>query len=488
MSSHEGSRRAIIAAFLANLGIALSKFLVFLLTGAASLLAEAIHSTADTGNQGLLMLGAKQARKPADDEHPFGYANRRYFWSFIVALVLFSLGGLFAIFEGIEKLRNPHELDHVGLAIGMLLFAIVLEGWSFRTAYMESKKIRGEQSTFTFIRRSRSPEIPVVLLEDTGALIGLGIALFGVVMATVTDEPRWDAAGSLAIGILLVVIAIFLANEMASLLLGEAATHEDIAKIRAAIDSHPCVVRIIHLRTEHIGPEDIMLATKLEFDHGMTIEQLAERDRRGRGARPRRRPDHPPHLHRARRLPRLTPPVPRFAIKVEFAALARSPDLIARLTPAFRARGDVVRAKGAQLGGGRVGRVGEPGRVAADRRLEQVAHRARVAEGAVARLGLERGTHARERLGRGVVGVLLAESRRRSSAARRSSSRGTRSSWRSGNARRDCRRAASSWARDSRRRPRRAVRARPPSPSAASRSPRGRSPRRFRSTARTPRR
>ena len=276
MSSQEGSKRAIIAAFLANLGIALSKFLVFLLTGAASLLAEAIHSTADTGNQGLLMLGAKQARKPADDEHPFGYANRRYFWSFIVALVLFSLGGLFAIFEGIEKLRDPHELDHVGIAIGMLLFAIVLESWSFRTAYMESKKIRGEQSTFTFIRRSRSPEIPVVLLEDTGALIGLGIALFGVCMAAVTDEPRWDAAGSLAIGILLVVIAIFLANEMASLLLGEAATHEDIAKIRGAIESHPCVVRIIHLRTEHIGPEDIMLATKLEFDHGMTIEQLAE--------------------------------------------------------------------------------------------------------------------------------------------------------------------------------------------------------------------
>jgi cation diffusion facilitator family transporter len=276
MSGQEGSKRAIIAAFLANLGIAASKFIVFFLTGAASLLAEAIHSTADTGNQGLLMLGSKQSQRPADDEHPFGYANRRYFWAFIVALVLFSLGGLFAIFEGIDKLRHPHELENIGLAIGLLLFAIVLEAWSWRTAYIESTRVRGKQSLFVFIRRSRAPELPVVLLEDTGALIGLCFALIGVVMARITGEPRWDAAGSLAIGILLVVIAAFLANEMASLLLGESATQEDVAKIRQAIESSPCVERIIHLRTEHIGPDDIVLAAKLEFDHGMTIEQLAD--------------------------------------------------------------------------------------------------------------------------------------------------------------------------------------------------------------------
>jgi cation diffusion facilitator family transporter len=276
MAGHEGSRRAIIAAFLANLGIALSKFVVFLLTGAASLLAEAIHSFADTGNQGLLMLGNRQARKPADEDHPFGYANRRYFWAFIVALVLFSLGGLFAIFEGIEKLRTPHELENAGLAIALLLFAMVLEGLSWRTAYREATKVRGRQGLFTFIHRSRSPEIPVVLLEDTGALIGLTIALFGVVLAEVTGNARWDALGSLGIGLLLVVIAVFLANEMASLLLGEPATKEDIAKIRNAIDGHPCVVRIIHLRTEHLGPDDIFLAVKVEFDHGMTIERLAD--------------------------------------------------------------------------------------------------------------------------------------------------------------------------------------------------------------------
>jgi cation diffusion facilitator family transporter len=276
VSDHDGSKRAIIAAFLANLGIAAGKLVVFLLTGAASLLAEAIHSTADTGNQGLLMLGSKQSQRPADDEHPFGYANRRYFWAFIVALVLFSLGGLFAIYEGIDKLRHPHELENLGLAIGLLLFAIVLEAWSWRTAYVEANRVRGKQPLFGFIRRSRSPEIPVVLLEDTGALIGLTFALIGVVTAHLTDEPRWDAAGSLAIGVLLVVIAMFLANEMASLLLGESATPEDIDKIRHAIESSPCVKQVIHMRTEHIGPDDIVLATKLEFDHGMTIEELAD--------------------------------------------------------------------------------------------------------------------------------------------------------------------------------------------------------------------
>jgi cation diffusion facilitator family transporter len=277
MSSHEGSKRAILAAFLANLGIALSKFVVFLLTGAASLLAEAIHSVADTGNQGLLFHGSRAASRPADDEHPFGYGNRRYFWAFIVALVLFSMGGLFAIYEGIQKLMHPHELENVGLAIGILVFAVVLEGLSFRTAYIETNRVRPQgTSLWRHIRETKSPELPVVLLEDTGALVGLLFALFGVTMAHVTDEPRWDAAGSLAIGVLLVVIALFLANEMASLLLGETASPRDVARIRDAIEAHDCVLRIIHLRTEHIGPDEIVLATKLEFNHGMTIEQLAD--------------------------------------------------------------------------------------------------------------------------------------------------------------------------------------------------------------------
>jgi cation diffusion facilitator family transporter len=275
MSSPEGSKRAIVAAFLANLGIALGKFVVFLLTGAASLLAESIHSFADTANQGLLFYGGRAAARPADDEHPFGYGNRRYFWSFIVALVLFSMGGLFAIYEGIEKLRDPHELDDVWLAIGILVFAMVLESLSFRTALRETNKVRGDQSLWRYIHTSKTPELPVVLLEDAGALIGLVLALIGVVMAHVTGDPQWDAAGSIAIGALLVVIALFLASEMASLLLGEAATPEDVARIRGAIEGHDAVVKIIHLRTEHIGPEEIVLAAKLEFDHSLTFEELA---------------------------------------------------------------------------------------------------------------------------------------------------------------------------------------------------------------------
>jgi cation diffusion facilitator family transporter len=275
MAGPEGGKKAIIAAFLANMGIAIAKFVGFLITGAASMLAEAIHSVADASNQGLLMYGSKAASRPADEEHPFGYGNRRYFWAFIVALVLFSMGGLFAIYEGIEKLRHPHELESIGVAVGILGFAIVLELWSCSVAFREANKVRRGRSWWQFIRRTKSPELPVVLLEDTGALLGLMFALIGVGMAQITDEPRWDAAGSLAIGILLVVIALFLAHEMSSLLLGEAATPEDVNAMRAAIEAHPACVRIINLRTEHIGPEEIVVAAKLEFRADLTIEQLA---------------------------------------------------------------------------------------------------------------------------------------------------------------------------------------------------------------------
>lgn len=276
MAGHEGGTKAVVAALIANTLIAVSKFVVFLITGAASLLAESIHSVADAGNQGLLLYGGRAARRPADEEHPFGYGNRRYFWAFIVALVLFSLGGLFAVYEGVEKLRHPHELQNVRLAIGLLVFAIVVEAWSFRTAIVEANKVRKGQPWRSWIRRSKSPELPVVLLEDFGAQFGLVIALIGVTMAEITGEPRWDAAGSLGIGVLLVVIAVFLAFEMASLLLGEAASPEDVARIRAAIGGHARVTRVIHLRTEHIGPDEIVVAAKLEFDRGLTVEQLAE--------------------------------------------------------------------------------------------------------------------------------------------------------------------------------------------------------------------
>lgn len=276
MSGQGQSKKAVIAALLANAVIAAGKFVVFLLTGAASLLAESIHSVADTGNQGLLLYGGKAAARPADDEHPFGYGKRRYFWSFVVALVLFSMGGLFAIYEGVEKLRNPHELESIELAIGLLVFALVAETVSFRTALVEARKASLGRSLWQFIRHSKAPELPVVLLEDLGAQAGLFFALLGVVMAKVTDEPRWDAVGSLAIGMLLVVIALFLAAEMSSLLLGEAASTDDTARIRDAITGHDDVQRLIHLRTEHIGPEEIVVATKLEFSRELTMERLAD--------------------------------------------------------------------------------------------------------------------------------------------------------------------------------------------------------------------
>ena len=270
-----GSKRAIIAAFLANLGIAVSKFVAFALTGAASMLAEAIHSLADTGNQGLLMLGGVRSRRPADEVHPFGYGTLRYFWAFVVALVLFTVGGLFAIFEGIEKLISPHELEDPRIAIGVLLVAVVLESFSLRTALHESRAERRGKSIFQFVRRTKIPELAVVVLEDIGALIGLGFALVGIALAAALDEPRWDAVGSLAIGVLLVMIAILLAVEMASLLVGEAAAPEVIARMRAVFDAHPEVNCVIAMRTQHVGPDDILVNAKLEFDPKLSVARLA---------------------------------------------------------------------------------------------------------------------------------------------------------------------------------------------------------------------
>jgi cation diffusion facilitator family transporter len=276
VSEHDGSRAAIVAAFVANLGIAIAKFVGFLFTGAASMLAEAIHSVADTGNQGLLMLGRRRSQRAPDVHHPFGYGRVRYFWAFVVALVLFSLGGVFAIFEGVEKLRAPHEVESLGWAIAILAFAMVLEGFSFRTAVRESRPHKGDESWWQFIRHAKIPELPVVLLEDFGALIGLSFAMAGVVLAHVLEEPRFDALGSLGIGVLLVCIAATLAWEMSSLLLGEAASPDEVRAIRGALEAGPDVTRVIHLRTEHLGPEELLVAAKVEFRRGLTVAQLAE--------------------------------------------------------------------------------------------------------------------------------------------------------------------------------------------------------------------
>jgi cation diffusion facilitator family transporter len=271
---HEGSRRAIAAAFLANVGIALSKIIAFAFTGAASLLAEAIHSVADTGNQGLLFLGGRRAAREPTEEHPFGFGRERYFWAFVVALVLFSLGSVFALVEGVDKLIHPHTVEDPVWAFVVLGIAFALESASIRTAIREAKPLKGDRSWWGYIRESKGPEIPVVLLEDFGALIGLVFALVGIALATLTDDGAYDAVGSIAIGLLLGAIAIVLAIETKSLLIGESATPEEQAEIRAAIEGSPEVNRIIHLRTEHLGPEDLLVAAKLDFA-AATVPELA---------------------------------------------------------------------------------------------------------------------------------------------------------------------------------------------------------------------
>ena len=272
---HEGSRRAIFAALFANLAIAVMKFVGWAVTQSASLLAEGVHSLADTGNQALLLFGGRQAARKATPDHPFGYGRERYFWSFIVALVLFLLGGAFAIYEGIEKLRHPHEPESLWWAVGILLGAMVFEAFSFRTAVKEANHVRGGSGWFAFLRRSKSPELPVVLLEDAGALIGLGLALFGVVMSKVTGNGRWDALGSLAIGILLCIIAIFLAVEMKGLLIGESAAPDVQRQIVDALVGHDHVNRLIHIKTQHLGPDELLVAAKLEFTNSLTMHDLA---------------------------------------------------------------------------------------------------------------------------------------------------------------------------------------------------------------------
>ncbi|MGI8681778.1 MAG: cation diffusion facilitator family transporter [Mycobacteriales bacterium] len=263
--SASGGKAAVVAALLANAGIAVSKFVAFAFTGSSSMLAESVHSVADTGNQGLLLLGGRRAEREADEQHPFGYGMDRYFYAFVVALVLFSVGALFALYEGYEKLRHPHELESPLVAIGVLLVAMALEAFSFRTAYRESVKVKPAGMSWPgFIRHSKNPELPVVLLEDTAALLGLIFALAGVSLTLLFDEPRWDGVGTLAIGVLLGAVAFVLAVEMKSLLIGEAASPPDVEAIRTALVDGE-VTRVIHLRTVHIGPEEVLVAAKVAF-------------------------------------------------------------------------------------------------------------------------------------------------------------------------------------------------------------------------------
>jgi cation diffusion facilitator family transporter len=270
MAEHGHETNAIAAAFLANMGIAAAKFVGFAFTGSSSLLAESLHSVADTGNQALLMLGGRRARREATPRFSFGFGRERYFWSFVVALVLFTLGSVFAIYEGIHKLQHPELLESPVVAFVILGVAVVLEGLSLRTAIKESSEARGSMPWLRFLRRSKSPELPVVLLEDTGAECGLAIALIAITLSEVTGNARWDGVGTVLIGALLGVIAIFLAVEMKGLLIGESADEEVEQRIGAAIGDDDEVRDLIHLRTQHLGPEEVLVAAKVEFDHGLS--------------------------------------------------------------------------------------------------------------------------------------------------------------------------------------------------------------------------
>ncbi|WP_341719136.1 cation diffusion facilitator family transporter [Micromonospora sp. FIMYZ51] len=273
--SSQGGTKAIVAALLANLGIAVTKFVAYLLTSSSSMLAESIHSVADTGNQALL-LGGRRAKRAATAQHPFGYGRERYVYAFIVAIVLFTLGGLFALYEAWHKWSEPHGITSwQWVPVTVLLVAIVLESFSFRTAIKESNLVRGRETWNRFIRRSKAPELPVVLLEDFGALVGLVFALFGVGMTLATGNGRWDAAGTAMIGLLLVTIAIVLAVETKSLLLGEGAEPVDVAAIERAVIAGPEVERIIHMKTLYLGPEELMVAAKIAVPRFESAEDVA---------------------------------------------------------------------------------------------------------------------------------------------------------------------------------------------------------------------
>lgn len=274
--STEGGTRAVVAALSANLGIAVSKFFAFAVTGSTSMLSEAIHSVADSLNQVLLLVGGKHARRSANANFHFGYGRVRYVYAFIVAIVLFMVGGVYSLYEGWHKWQHPEEVKDVSVALIVLVIAIILESLSFRTAIKEANSARGSRSLARFVKDARQPELPVIILEDFGALIGLVLALGGVVTAQITGDGRWDGLGALAIGTLLILIAVVLMIEMSSMLVGEAALPEEVEAVAAALKSAPLVDSLIHLRTLHVGPDDLLVAAKVGIRQDVTAQQIVQ--------------------------------------------------------------------------------------------------------------------------------------------------------------------------------------------------------------------
>ncbi|GAA1627465.1 cation diffusion facilitator family transporter [Leucobacter chromiireducens] len=273
--SATGGNKAIIAAFLANMGIAITKFIAWAFSGSSSMLAEGVHSLADSGNQLLLLLGGKRAKQAADKEHPFGYGRVRYVYAFVVAIVLFSIGGVFSVYEGVSKIQNPHPLDMWWLPLVVLAIAIVLESFSLRTAVRESRPHKGDSTWFQFIRRSKAPELPVVLLEDMAALLGLVIAFFGVGLTVLTGNGLFDGIATIAIGVLLIAVAVIIGAEVKSLLVGEGASDEDVAKIEAALLKSKDIDRLIHMKTLYVGPDEFMIGAKISLAPERTMNEVS---------------------------------------------------------------------------------------------------------------------------------------------------------------------------------------------------------------------
>jgi len=267
--------RAVIAALAANLGIAIAKFAAFLITGSASMLAESVHSLADTGNEALLLVGSGRSRRARTAEHPFGYGRERYFYGFVVAVMLFTVGAVFSIYDGIHKIVNPGELESPFVAYIVLGLSAVLEGFSLRTAIHEANAVRHGRGWREFVHLTKAPELPVVLLEDSAALLGLFFAFLGVLLSEVTGHSEWDGVGSVGVGLLLACAAFIVGYETKSLLIGESASEEASAKIVAALEGGPEQFHLIHLRTSHIGPENLLVAAKIGVPADLTAADLA---------------------------------------------------------------------------------------------------------------------------------------------------------------------------------------------------------------------
>jgi len=279
MAAH--SKKVVIAALLGNGAIATIKFIVAAITRSSAMLAEAVHSLADTGNQALLLLGIKRSTKPADELHPFGYGQEQYFWSFVVANMLFFIGAVVSIYEGVRKLGHPHPIERAWLIYIILGVSFVIEGTALTIAYREFNRHRPSgMGLLRAMRRTKDTSVLVVLLEDSAALSGLLVAFFGVLAAELTGMMIFDAIASIAIGLILGLVALVLAWETKDLLIGEAATREDRAAIRAAVEAFDEVQAVGQLLTMHLAPSKILVAMDLEFSDGLganAIEAVVDR-------------------------------------------------------------------------------------------------------------------------------------------------------------------------------------------------------------------